>query len=184
MLSDMRQHFASLKEALAGSDAPTEVLATLALCDLKYIDFKGNECTGQVVIHADLADEVQDLFTELHRKRFPIQSIVPVIAYDWDDEASMIENNSSAFNYRKILGTDKLSNHSLGRALDINPVQNPYYAKDGKVYPLDAVYDPMIPGTITPDIADLFKKRGWVWLGDREENTDYQHFEKHLDRSI
>jgi len=31
-------------------------------------------------------------------------------------------NNTSGFNYRKITGTDKLSTHSFGRAIDINPV--------------------------------------------------------------
>lgn len=37
-----------------------------------------------------------------------------------NDNKSMSANNTSAFNYRVISGTKKLSNHSYGLAIDIN----------------------------------------------------------------
>lgn len=46
--------------------------------------------------------------------------------YDADDEASMSDNNSSAFNFRFISHTTKISKHGLGMAVDINTLYNPY----------------------------------------------------------
>ena len=49
------------------------------------------------------------------------------------DTNSIGHNNTSAFNYRVVPGTDRLSNHAMGFAIDLNPVENPYvqYAADG-----------------------------------------------------
>ena len=178
MLTD--QHFSSLNEALNGLEIPARIRDTLALIEVPYISFKGTEEKGQLVIHTELAEEVFSLFQELYSHQFPIHRVVPVAAYGWDDLASMEDNNTSAFNYRQIIGTDLLSNHSLGRAIDINPLQNPYYALDGRVYPARAVHDLAKPGTLHKDsvAVSLFKEKGWVWLGEREEHKDYQHFEK------
>lgn len=38
----------------------------------------------------------------------------------------MLDNNTSCFNYRIVDGTDHLSKHALGCAIDINPFYNPY----------------------------------------------------------
>lgn len=170
----------SLDDALAGSNAPKEILEKLSILDIPYIGFGGTGQVGQLVVHADLVSEVKEIFAELHEMAFPIERMVPVVAYGWDDDASMAANNSSAFNYRVIIGQARLSNHSLGRAIDINPMQNPYHAVDDKVYPAGASYVPGVLGTISPDspIVEIFERRGWRWLGTRKENTDYQHFEK------
>ncbi|HWU24317.1 MAG TPA: M15 family metallopeptidase [Candidatus Paceibacterota bacterium] len=169
----------SLDEALAGSSAPKEILETLSLVDIPYIGFDGEEHLGQLVVHTDLVSDVKEIFAELCNSAFPIERIVPVVAYGWDDDASMADNNTSAFNYRVIVGQDRLSNHSLGRAIDINPKQNPYYAVNGNVYPSGSHYQPTEPGTLFAgsNAVQAFTKRGWRWLGDRAENTDYQHFE-------
>lgn len=170
----------SLADALAGTDAPLEVALTLALVHVPYTDFEGKSQTGQLVVHHELCEEIKEIFAALHHARFPIQKMVPIVAYHWNDEASMADNNTSAFNYRRILATDRLSNHSSGRAIDINPVQNPYFAHDGKVHPEGAMYMPSAPGTISADsiAVKIFKEYRWNWLGDRKENIDYQHFQK------
>lgn len=170
----------SLDEALAGSTAPAEILENLSVVEVPYFGFDGIERVGQLVVHTDVVSEVKEIFAELHEMAFPIERMVPAVAYGWDDEASMAANNSSAFNYRVIIGQSRLSNHSLGRAIDINPMQNPYHAVDGKVYPAGASYVPEVLGTILPDspIVEVFERRGWRWLGTRKENTDYQHFER------
>lgn len=154
----------------------------LTLIDVPYISFAGERCVGQLVVSADLAQEVQELFEALSKERFPIHKIVPIAAYAWDDEASMADNNTSAFNYRSPIGKNVLSNHAYGRAIDINPLQNPYYAVDGIIYPKGAVYDPKVPGTLVKNglAVNLFREKGWRWLGERAENTDYQHFDKAL----
>lgn len=170
----------SLADALAGTTAPLHIANSLALVHIPYIDFEGKSQTGQLVIHHELCDEVEAIFAALYAAKFPIQKMIPITAYGWDDEASMVDNNTSAFNYRQIIGTDRLSNHSYGRAIDINPLQNPYFAYDGKVYPTGAKYEKEAPGTIWADglAAKIFKEYRWNWLGEREQNADYQHFEK------
>ncbi len=180
MNSEIR--FNSLEEALAGADVPKDIRLNLTLVDVPYLSFGGQECTGQMVVFTGIAHEVRAIFEKIFGDGFPIYSITPIAAYGWDDTSSMEANNTSAFNYRKIAGTDRISNHSHGLAIDINPLQNPYYARDGKVYPSRAAYDVNALGTLTPDSSPVarFKEYGWSWLGDRAEHTDYQHFEKVL----
>lgn len=170
----------SLEEAIQGSEAPADVRRTLALVNVKYVSFDGDIHWGQVVVSKDLAKNVQEIFASLLAMRFPIKKVVPIVAYDWDDERSMQDNNSSAFNYRPIIGTNQLSNHSYGRALDLNPLQNPYFARDGKTYPVGAVHNSSVPGTIIrgDSVVSLFASCGWDWLGECSEHPDFQHFEK------
>jgi hypothetical protein len=168
----------TLAEALAGKDIPEKIKNDLALVAVQYVSFDRGVCTGELVVHKDLAGEVTEIFEMLLKLEFPIEKIEPIAAYGWDDDASMAANNSSAFNYRTIAGTDRLSYHSYGRAIDINPLQNPYIQHDGKVVPPGARYDLAQPGTVTPAIASVFTSLGWHWGGDWREHTDWQHFEK------
>lgn len=172
--------FASLEEAIRGTSAPKDVCENLALIDVLYISFDRYLHQGQLVVRSDLATEVRDLFDGLRILQFPVAKAVPIVAYGWDDDASMVDNNCSAFNYRLILGTDRLSKHSFGSAIDINPVQNPYYARDGNIYPPHAIHDPTAPGTLVSgsDAVEIFIQRGWEWGGHWEEPIDYQHFQK------
>lgn len=168
----------TLDEACAGKEIPKEISDTLTLIAVPFLSFESEVYEGELVVHADLAEEVKETFNILFEKRFPIERMVPVVMYGWDDDVSMAANNSSAFNYRLIAGTDRLSNHSFGRAIDINPFQNPYTQRDGKVVPDGAQYDPTQPGTVTEDIAAIFKSHGWQWGGDWQDRKDWQHFEK------
>jgi hypothetical protein len=167
----------TLEEALEGKEIPDEIRNNLTLVNVPYFSFDGEVREGQLVVHKEVADEVQQIFQELLGMRFPIQQIIPIIAYDWNDDASMAANNTSAFNYRLVHGTNQLSNHSFGRAIDINPVQNQYTRRDGVVMPLGAKYDPTQLGTITTKVASLFKSYGWNWAGEWPRK-DYQHFQK------
>lgn len=170
----------SFDDAIAGTTAPQEIIDTLALIDVRYVSFDGLTHQGQLVVHKAAAPEAREAFEALHSLSFPILKAVPVVAYGWDDEASMADNNSSAFNYRTILETDRLSNHSFGLAIDINPLLNPYTSRSKKVYPEGAVYDPGEPGTFVPgsDAVRAFLSRGWYWGGSWESVVDWQHFER------
>ena len=175
--------FRSLDEAVQGLEFPNEIREALALVDVVYVSFDGGMHQGQVVIHKKLATDVREIFALLLELRFPIARVIPIIAYGWDDEASMAANNSSGFNYRVIAGTDRLSEHAKGLAFDLNPLQNPFIGKDGKISPAGATYDPSVPGTITKDgpVVALFKSKGWKWGGYWKKDygiLDYQHFEK------
>ena len=167
----------TLGEALAGKEIPEEIRKSLAIVNVSFFSFEREVREGQLVVHTEIAEETQHIFKKLLEMQFPIQQVTPIVAYDWDDNASMAANNTSAFNYRFIFGTNRLSNHSYGRAMDINPAQNPYTQRDGKIVPEGAHYDPAKPGTITPEIASIFKSNDWNWGGDWIQK-DWQHFEK------
>ena len=167
-------------EALSGTHAPEEICATLALVPVSYRSFDERLHEGQLLIHQDLAEEVIDIFRELLALSFPIAKVLPLSRYGWDDEASMQDNNSAAFNYRTIACTDRLSNHARGLAIDINPLLNPYTQYDGKVVPEGARYDSSVPGTLVAGspAVEVFTSRGWDWGGLWTDAPDFQHFAK------
>src|SRR5690606_8291982 len=66
---------------------------------------------------------------------FPVARMRPMHHYGGDDARSMADDNSSAFNCRCKVGGGGLSLHGLGRALDLNPVENPYETASGLVLP-------------------------------------------------
>ena len=105
--------------------------------------------------------------------------------YGGIDELSMRDNNTSAYNDRPIEGSGATSYHQLGRAIDINPLVNPYIRfSDGEVLPETARQyldrNRSVKGMINDDspCVHVFKKYGWTWGGDWNSVKDYQHFEK------
>lgn len=165
-----------LEEALEGAIFPPDIRKALALVEVEYWGFDEKPHAGRLVVQRELAEEVRAIFAELRQKRFPVQSITPIAIYGWSDEKSMQENNTSGFNYRNVPGTERLSNHATGRAIDVNPKINPYF-RNGASYPPNTQYDPTRKGAITPEIAQTFEKRGWNW-GGRWREKDWQHFDK------
>ncbi len=170
----------TLDQALDGSAAPRKLLEQLSLIDVDYLDLQGRGQTGQLVVASDLASEVSEIFRQLFVMAFPIEHIEPIVAYHWDDLWAMEANLTSAYNYRTIMGTTKLSQHAYGRAIDINTRLNPYYVGD-QILPAGAVYQPGRPGVIVAgdQVTELFKSYGWRWLGG-DKIPDYQHFQKAL----
>jgi hypothetical protein len=169
----------NFEQSVSSLDFPAEIRANLKLVDVQYYSFDNKLHKGQVVVNKDLADDIIEIFKEIEHNKFPIAKVIPVNKYNWSDSASMLDNNTSAFNYRVIKGTTRLSKHSYGRAIDINPWLNPEIINK-EVLPEGAVYDPHKEGTITGSsfIVKLFKQKGWEWGGDWKNYKDYQHFEK------
>jgi hypothetical protein len=169
----------TFNEAIAGKEAPKEITAALVLLNVEYYSFDGKLHRGQLVVHKDLEKDLREIFAMIKEKKFPVEKVIPVNKYKWDDDLSMKDNNTSAFNYRVVAGTKKLSNHAAGRAVDINPLLNPMI-KNGKASPGGAQYKPGVKGTITADsfIVEEFLKRGWEWGGNWKNYKDYQHFDK------
>ncbi|PKM67529.1 MAG: hypothetical protein CVU95_07410 [Firmicutes bacterium HGW-Firmicutes-2] len=161
---------------------PTIQFTDLRLVKVIYYGFDDLEHQGQLVVHKEIAHKVLDIFKDLHEVAFPIEKIQLIDVYDGDDNKSMIDNNTSAFNYRVVEGTNHLSNHSYGLAIDINPLMNPYVTRNG-VYPVEgALYvdrDVPVKGMIIKgDVCyDAFISRGFSWGGDWKNSKDYQHFD-------
>ncbi len=173
----------TLHEALKGTLATKSIIDNLELINVRHLGFDGNVHEGQLVIHKDLAIEVKHIFSKLLGLKFPIQKVTPIVQYNWDDHDSIRDNNTSAFNYRTIFGKKHLSNHSYGRAIDINPHINPYITEDGRVRPEGPAYDPQAKGAIVDGgmVVNTFLKAGWEWGGHWKETygyVDYQHFQK------
>ena len=169
----------TLGESLKGKEIPNTNTKNLRIINVEYYSFDNRLHMGQVVIHKDLAGDIKEIFTLIKEKKFPIKKVIPIKNYNWSDEASMKDNNTSAFNYRVISGTRTFSTHALGRAIDINPFLNPQI-KNGKISPEGASYNKYKRGTITANswLTHEFYKRGWRWGGSWKFTKDYQHFEK------
>lgn len=153
----------------------------LALLHLDHVDFAGEACEGQLIVAAAYAEPVQRVFAALYAARFPIARMQLVDEYGGDDDRSMAANNSSAFNFRTIEGSANLSQHSLGEAIDINPVMNPYLVGDKILPPAGADYldrADVRPGMIVRPgpVVDAFDAIGWEWGGDWTSRKDYHHF--------
>lgn len=177
----------TLSEALR-KYAPPEFKEKQGLVEVLYYSFDGKIHRGQLVIDKRLIKDIQEIFRVALENKFPITSVVPISSSrflkngKWNDDGqSMLANNTSAFNYRKVTGGKSLSRHAYGFAIDINPVQNPYI-KGGIVLPPNAVYDIRKPGTLSRDsvVVKSFIRLGWVWGGNWKSLKDYQHFEKIL----
>ncbi len=170
----------SFDKAISGTKAPQTIIDSLTLLDVEFYDFNEKLQRGQLVVNIALADDIRELFEIIKRTKFPVAKVVPIVYFDWDDNASMQVNNTSAFNYRRIAGTNRLSHHASGRAIDINPFQNPVIYSDGKISPNGAKYNPKAPGTFTADseIVQFMRSRGWRWGGDWTSFKDYHHFDK------
>lgn len=171
----------TFEESVDGISIPISIINNLVLLDVFYYSYDGKLHKGQLLVNKEVAQDIQEIFEFIKETRFPIEKVVPIIKYDWSDEASVSDNNTTAFNYRFVSGTRIVSNHAYGYAIDINPKQNPYI-KRNKVIPAGAVYDTNVPGTITADsqLVKEFKERGWSWGGDWRSVKDYQHFEKRI----
>jgi peptidoglycan LD-endopeptidase CwlK len=170
----------SFEEAIAGSAAPPDVIKHLRLLDVCYYSFDGRLHQGQLVVNRRLQREIEDVFVRITELRFPVAKAVPIAHYDWSDEASMEDNNTSSFNYRVVYGTQRLSLHAHGLAIDINPRQNPVIYEDGRSFPRGAVYAPSSAGAFSIDcpVRNELLTRGWHWGGDFTAFKDYHHFEK------
>ncbi len=170
----------TFKEAIKGTKAPLDVINSLVLLNVVYYSTDNKLHQGQLVIHKDAKQDIEDIFKMMLDQKFVINKVIPIVKYNWSDNASMDDNNTSAFNYRNIAGTNRLSNHSFGRAVDINPFFNPVIHKDGSVSPKGAKYDTTKPGTFSENhpIVIEFKRRGWRWGGNFSQYADNHHFDK------
>lgn len=169
------------EKILKKESAPDSITSQMVALEVEYIDYNGKEQNGVLVVNKKVAKEVAEIFKEIKKSGFQIEKMIPISEYGWDDDKSMEDNNTSGYNYRFVANSTKLSNHSYGMAVDINPRYNPMIIKD-KIYPLNGSYLKENKGTITAEseVVKIFKKRGWRWGGEYKSLKDYQHFDKSL----
>ena len=158
----------------------------LSLLSLSYCDREGKNQQGEMVCNQMIANDLIDIFRQLWKAGYRIERMELVDKYDGDDERSMSANNTSCYNNRTIAGTQTLSKHARGMAIDVNPLYNPC-VKNGKVSPRDGkkwAYNRNQRNDIPYKIDHndlcykLFREHGFRWGGDWRTCKDYQHFEK------
>lgn len=156
----------------------------LRLVEIDYRGFDGATHRGELVVHEDLVNDVQAIFASLLSIGYPIERMQTPEHYPGaEDELSMEDNNTSAFNCRGIPGSSAWSEHAYGRAIDINPLINPYISASGRLEPTTAAE--YLDRSRTDQgmlhdgdaVVQLFAEHGWAWGGHWQDPKDYQHFE-------
>lgn len=164
----------------------------ISLAEFRYLrvlhmGFDGQVHIGELIVNQVIAEDILKIMAELYRHSYPIEKMLLIDEYGADDEQSMADNNTSAFNYREIAGSGRLSNHAKGLAIDINPLYNPYVKQTGdggrQVSPSGgeayADREGDFPYKIDGDdlCCKLFLEYGFAWGGNWRSVKDYQHFE-------
>ncbi len=157
-------------------------LSDLRLVRARHWGFDGRTHSGRIVVHRDVAEKVLAVFRRLYAARFPIRRLVPVDAYGASDFRSIEADNTSAFNCRTVEGTSRWSEHAYGRAIDLNPIENPYVGSSGTTsHRASLPYlrrSPYRPGMAVEGgaVVRAFDAIGWGWGGRWSGAKDYQHF--------
>ena len=156
-------------------------LRELRVIHMTFWGFDREAHTGELVVHRRWAADLVHVFRRIYRARFPIRRMQAIERYDGNDHRSMRADNTSAFNCRYVAGTTRWSQHAYGRAIDLNPVENPYVSghhvspragrrfadrslqRRGMVHRGDVVWR-------------AFHRLGWGWGGSWSGAQDYQHF--------
>jgi hypothetical protein len=156
-------------------------LEALRLVTLDHWGYDGGEHRGELVVHADHAEAIVGVFRALFDAGYLIERMELVDVFGGDDFASTAANNTAAFNCRAVVGRPGAwSEHAYGRAIDVNPLVNPYLGdprvNDPRLAPyVDRSVD--APGLIRAGDAAVaaFAAVGWQW-GGTWATADYQHF--------
>lgn len=160
------------------------------LADLRYVrvahwGFDGDLSIGELIVHQDVTPDIESVFRTMFQAEFPIRSMRLVDDFGADDYASIKADNTSAFNCRMRTDTPgEWSQHSYGRAIDVNPLENPYVSASGTTaHPGSRTYldrTNIRTGMVAAGDATVaaFAARGWEWGGTWDPPIDYQHFSR------
>ena len=156
---------------------------------IKYLGFDKQRHMGEMIVHKEVAAEVLHIFDALYTMKYPIHKMKLVSAYKGNDWQSIEADNTSAFNCRNATGSKKWSKHSYGKAIDLNPIENPYISRSGRIsHKASLKYRKRVHhhhGTADKAVLvkgdkaiEIFKQYGWKWRGEWSGVKDYQHFSK------
>jgi hypothetical protein len=160
----------------------------LRLLTVSYQGFDGQAHTGQLVVNKDAADPLAHVFHWLYRLHFPIRHMTLDDAYGPRGSRPSDGDVSGSFECREAVpspctggrGTGSWSMHAYGRAVDLNPVENPYVGCGQSRDPATKPYRDRSHhrrGMVTGRVVRAFRSIGWGWGGSWSGNTkDYMHF--------
>ena len=162
-------------------------LRDLRLLTVRHWGFDGRRHNGQLIVSKDVAAPLARVFRRLYALRFPIR-YMRIDMYAPGYALPAHNDVSGSFECREAVpspcvggtGSGSWSNHAYGRAVDLNPRENPYVGcgkvRDGRRSPyIDR--SPLRKGMVTPAVVGAFRSIGWGWGGDWSGRTkDYMHF--------
>jgi len=153
----------------------------LRLVGVTYRDLDGRVQEGELVVHADVASAVVRVFRALYEADFPLAQVTTVESFGSDDNRVMAANVTSAYNCRRTTSGTGFSEHAYGRAIDLNPIQNPYVREGTVEPPAGGAYldrSDVRPGMVVAGdaVVRAFAAVGWEWGGNFRRLKDYQHF--------
>ncbi|HKX75241.1 MAG TPA: M15 family metallopeptidase [Acidimicrobiia bacterium] len=176
------------------SEVPPEVAARstwreecpVGLEDLRYltvsfVGFDGLFHTGELIVAAVYAEDVVGVFARLHETRFPLEEVRVISVEDRERPPTGDGNVTTGFVCRPVVFGESWSEHSFGRAIDINPFHNPYRKGDRVLPELATAYldrDHVRPGMVMAGdvVTQAFADIGWGWGGSWRTADDWMHF--------
>jgi hypothetical protein len=163
-------------------------LSQLRLLTVSHWGFDRRVHTGQLVVNEEAAAPLARAFGRLYELRFPIRHMLLADEYgpvrsrpaDGDVTASFECRQAVPSPCTRGRGTGSWSEHAYGKAVDLNPVENPYVGcgltrdRSALSY-LDR--SRVRRGMVTQVVSDAFRRVGWGWGGSWSGSTkDYMHF--------
>lgn len=140
---------------------------------VRYLGFDGRAHDGHLMMHRTLVAPAQRAFATLYRWRFPIMAMPPAVVPD----RTVL---TMGYECRYVAGTTRWSQHAYGRAIDVNPRQNPMIRGTYLDPPNSATWIPRgrhHPGMLHASGAvPAFTREGFAWGGRWTTLKDYMHF--------
>jgi hypothetical protein len=163
-------------------------LSELRLLTVSYRSFDGSAEMGQLVVNRTAAGPLARVFRQLYALRFPIRHMSIADLYGPPRSRPADGDVSGSFECRQAVpspcvggsGTGNWSEHAFGRAVDLNPLENPYVGCGQSRDPASRPYfnrSRHRPGMVTGAVVRAFESVGWGWGGSWAGSTkDYMHF--------
>ena len=156
--------------------------AELRYVRLTFRGFDDRRHTGELLVNAEVADDLVSVFRALYEARYPIEEMRITRLDELDAPPTGDGNNTGAFACRPTVGQTTFSQHAYGLAIDLNPFQNPYEKGDLVLPELASSYltRDSRPGVIRDGdpVVAAFASIGWQWGGYWNSLKDYQHFSR------
>lgn len=154
--------------------------AELAYLEVDHRTLDGGAARGEMIVARRIADHAITLLRRLWAIGFPIAQMRLIDDLGADDDRSMAADNASGFCFRTVAGTDLISQHAFGLAIDLNPIENPWVRADRFVPAAGARFldrRDLHPGMIVRPgpVVRILDELGWEWGGDWQHARDYHH---------
>src|SRR5439155_23252373 len=142
--------------------------------------------TGRLIVNRDVAGPLARVFRRLYELRFPIRTMQ--LADTYDPTSAGDPDATVSFHCRRVApspcpgarSSHSWSQHAYGRAVDVNPIENPYVGDCGRTR--ERASKPYLDrsrlrrGMVTPAVVEAFRSIGWGWGGEWTTTKDYMHF--------